>query len=121
MKPFTTYRFHIVWKGKSAPNNFFWHPDAERWMETTVTKPEKRPGLNPGDFMIIERNIAYANIRPGDTLVINTTRHSHDEEPMPSVVKKMPVRSLFFQTAATGIKWLSYPVNPRKYGTVNMP
>lgn len=116
MKPFTTFRFHIIWKDKTNPSTFFWRPDAAGWMETTVAKPIKRPGMNPGDFMIIERHIDYPAIRAGDTLIITTTRHSHDEEPMPSAVKKMPEKALYYQTAAGGIKWFYMPVTPRKQG-----
>ena len=120
MAPFTIFRFRVIWKSKEAPTEFFWRPDEKGWLETHVAKPMKRPGLAPGDFMVIERNMEAKAIRYGDTVILTTRRHVHDEEPMSSAVKKMPVSSLYFQTSAAG-KWMFTPVSIRKLPDIMMP
>ena len=88
-------------------------------METHVAKAVKRPGLAPGDYMIIERNMDANAMHYGDTVILTTRRHVHDEEPMPSAVKKMPVKSLYFQTSGT--KWMSAPIAVKKLPDIAMP
>ncbi len=119
MAPFTIYRFKIIWKSKTAPLGFFWRPDDKTWMETYVAKPMKRPGLAPGDFMVIERNMDAKAMHYGDTVLVTTRRHVHEEEPMPSAVKKMPAKSLYFQTSAT--KWNYVPIGIKKLPDIAMP
>ena len=120
MEPFTIYRFKIVWKSKTAPNEFFWRPDEKAWMETHVAKPIKKPGLAPGDFMVIEKNMEAKAVRYGDTVILTTRRHTHAEEPTPSDVKKKPTQSLYFQTG-TNTKWMYAPVTVRKLPDITMP
>jgi hypothetical protein len=120
MAPFTLFRFKIIWKSKSAPASFYWRPDEKSWMETNAAKPIKRPGLAPGDFMVVEKNIEPKAVRYGDTIILTTRRHVHDEEPMPSEVKKMSVKSLYFQTSDNA-KWMNSPISVRKMPDVSMP
>ena len=119
--PYTTYRFLIIWKGNTSPTTFFWRPDAAGWLETGIAHPVKRPGLAPGDFMVVERNIDFKNVRYGDTLIITTRHHSHDADGIPSSVKKMPVKSLYYQTASAPDKWMYTPVNVKKLPDMNLP
>jgi len=121
MEPFTIYRLRVIWKNNAAPTPFFWRPDAKSWMETHIAKPIKRPGLAPGDFMVIERNMTAKDVRYGDTLILTTRRHAHDEEPMPSEVKKMPAGSLYYQTAASAGKWQYAPITIRQMPDIKTP
>ncbi len=120
-RPRTDYRFKIIWKSKSAPTAMHFRPDAGSWEELKVTKPVKRPGLGPNDFMIVEQNIELRNIRFGDTLSLIVPRHVHEDEAVPAAVKRLPVQSIYYQTAATGAKWLYTPVKPRVLPDINMP
>ena len=121
MEPFTIYRFRIIWKSKSTPTSFFWKPDATAWMETHIAKPIKIPGLAPGDVMVIERNITAKEVHYGDTVILTTRRHAHDEEPMPAQVKGMPASGLFYQTSAAPSNWQRTAITIRKLPDMNMP
>lgn len=122
MDPYTIYRFRFIWKSKATPTSgFVWRPDAGRWMETSVAKPVKRPGLGPGDYMVVEKHIELKNIRYGDTLILTTHRHAHDEEPTPAAVKKMPVSSIYYQSSSAPGKWQYTPVTIRVLPDVNLP
>jgi hypothetical protein len=97
LSPYTLYRFKIIWKSSTPPTGFFWKPAATAWMVTNTAKPEKRPGLAPGDYMIVEKNIEPKNIRNGDTILLTTHRHSHEDTPIPAEVKSEPINCLYFQ------------------------
>jgi hypothetical protein len=118
MRPFTIYRFKVIWKSKTPPTDIHWRPDASNWMDVSLAKPEKRPGLAPGDFMILEKNVDIKNIRYGDTLILSTHRHGHDDEATPAAVKKLPVGSLIYQVSG---KWQYAPVNVRVMPDINAP
>lgn len=115
---FTIYRFRIIWNSSSAPAAFFWRPSQNTWMETNSAKPYKRPGLAPGDYMIVEKNIALKDIKKGDTILLATHRHSHEDIPMPAEVKTQPVNNLYYQVG-TNKTWKRTAISIRKLPDLN--
>lgn len=113
LEPYTLYRFKIIWKSSTPPVAFFWKPATTSWMVTNTAKPQKRPGINPGDYMVVEKNIAPKDIRNGDTILLTTHRHSHEDVPMPQEVKSQPVNNLYFQMG-TKQTWQRTPASIRK-------
>ena len=112
--PAVEYRFSIVWQSKTPPANFFWRPDRSSWIAVKVTRPQRRP-LFPGspDYMVMDMNIYFKEIKYGDNLTIVTEHHIHDDEQMPASVRNMPVMSLYYQVSGSA-KWSNVMVKPRK-------
>lgn len=116
--PFTIYRFKIIWNSTTPPAGFFWRPSQYTWMDTHTAKPQKRPGLAPGDYMIVEKNIEPKNIKKGDTILLSTHKHSHEDVPMPTEVKSQPINNLYYQVG-TGKTWQRVAITIRKLPDLN--
>jgi len=116
--PRVDYRFVLVWQGPTPPGPFFWHPDASTWRDVTLAKPEKRPGLGPNDFMIVEKHTKYQDIHAGDRIIVSPHSHSDEVEEVPAAVKKLPVSSLYYKI---GDKWMYVTIKPTKRPDIVMP
>lgn len=114
----TSYHFTLVWKSPQKPEVFFWRPSKNEWGTVTLAYAEKRPGLVPGDYMIVEKSKKYSDVKNGDELILSPHSHNHDEEDLPQEVAKMPVSALYFKIAG---KWKYQVIKPKKLPDIVMP
>lgn len=114
-----SYHFTIIWKSAQKPEVFYWRPSTYEWNDVSLAYAEKRPGLVPGDYMIVERNKKYTDVKQGEELIVAPHSHGHDEgDGMPKEVTKMPSSALYFKVAG---KWHYQIIKPTKLPDIIMP
>jgi hypothetical protein len=112
------YRFVITWKSTQKPEVFFWRPDAYSWNDVSLSYPERRPGIVATDYMVVEKNKKYKDIKVGDELVISPHNHSDEAQDVPKGLAEKPVNALYFKIDG---KWKYQVIKAKKLPDIVMP
>lgn len=79
---FSEWKFLLIWDEAQAPESFFWHPDASKWLQCAVQRVHHYHKAREGNMRAYESEaIALQNVRRGDTLEIVPVPHRWGAEP----------------------------------------
>lgn len=119
MQPTTAWKFILIWQGGEPPTTFFWRPDANRWMTTSVTRIHNYSKAREGGLSAYSNEeIDLKNVRRGDTLEIVAMPMGRDA--MPSSLKNKQKAALYYQTNLLG-QWHYLTPAVRKLEDIMMP